>query len=1668
MKSHPKRSMVYKRKVIPAMIAACGLAASLTGPGLAELADLADVPLANSPSDAVLPNLMYILDDSGSMMWDYMPDNIYSGPGAGGGTRNNCKTLTSCGTAGCTVNVAATPCMDGSTPSDWGEAPYYSAQFNQVYYNPDIEYTAGVNSSGITLGNIDPAAAYLDAYLNTSTRNLKTNTRDIYYCTVPSPSTSQFNDSAICRRNGINNIPAAPNNYFLYWKNDVANGGYPAGSSTGNGFQYRVVRNTGNPYYFRIAAHEYCSDENLVNCALANADGSAPTGFTFPAPVRYCASTTDAASTAAVSGNDQATVSVAASAGATTISVASQSGFTAGEQITVPLDDGTQFQATISSAGTTSLSLATSIPAGRSIAVNASVVNSSPKCRKTFGVGTFIYPRLGRFTRVDITSSTATYAKSATAVRPDCGAGTTCTYAQELQNYANWFSYYRTRMAMMKTATGLAFRTIDDRYRVGFITINPSVSGVVTTTRYLPIGTFGTTQKDNFYTLLYSQTDHGSTPLRLALSRVGRHFAGVTTGINDGMSADPMQYSCQQNFALLTTDGYWNDSGTVAVDTAGVAVGNQDNVPTSGTPVYVSRPTGTLDGTGVIQTTGTPFLERERVICTGSGTITNWTTGGNSGSNTTACGCSSGQKSVWERRRELSFNVTLTDGTQTSATTNVTSISFTQITPCDSNVEQTTRNVTETIHQICLSNNSTTFGSLVSGVTSGGQTSCACGGNRRRIFKRDRVLQIVSTVTDGVTGSSTTSTVGITFTNVTPLSNPAGNVNGCTSGSLTAALATFSNTTSSTSTVSSNGGTTVSNANPAPALATNPTTTAAGGQTVTTTFAGSPNTLADVAMYYYKTDLRTTGALAPNNVPTNDKDVASHQHMVTFTLGLGLTGLMNYRSDYETATTGDFARIKNADTTCSWLPAGQTCNWPIPSSSSPTTLDDLWHAAVNGRGTYYSAADPNSLADGLSGALSALKIQTAAASASATSSPNITETDNFIYSSTFRTVKWDGQITAQRIDTNTGNVLPAVVWEAQGLLNAKTTALSDTRSIWKFGASATGAANTNLVPFLWGNLSGNTASSVCSTSTERGCFQAKGANLNQYSLMDAATRALADNGENMVNWLRGQTRWEGSLLAVERIYRDRDHILGDPINATPAYVRAPVFNFQDTVSPLYSAFKTANATRQGVLYIAANDGMVHAFNGEDTPNAVATSAASAAGGTELWAYMPRMIFPNVHKLATDTWDIHHKFLVDGSPQVMDAFETTTPATTSAVASGAWKTILVGGLNKGGRGFYALDVTDPVTPKGLWEICADSNLCATSDADIGYSYGNAIITKLPNLAAHGANAGKWVAIFTSGINNYEGGLGDGLGYLYVRDLFTGAAIYKVGTGAGSTTTPAGLSKISAFADNFNNDNTATFIYGGDLLGNLWRFDMSTNPPHVLKLAELKDAAAGRPQSITSRPELGVIDSKRVVFVGTGRYLGVDDLVDPATISLPWAYQQSIYAIKDAFASGASAGHGDIRGLAAPNNLVQQTLTDNGTSRTTSNNTVNWTNNVGWYVDLNPGSTSPGERVNLDPQLVLGTLVVVANVPNNNSCTVGGDSFIYQFNYASGSYVASSPGQQVAQKFTGQITVGLVVVRLPSGVFKGIATGATGTKTPVGVNVGGTGGSGRRVSYREVIK
>jgi type IV pilus assembly protein PilY1 len=1106
----------------------------------------------------------------------------------------------------------------------------------------------------------------------------------------------------------------------------------------------------GNANYFTLSPVEYCSDLHLTDCMGATSPQlgvsvpGRPNGgtvnFTYPAYVRYCSSA--AAATAAP---------IAASA------------------------------------------LPSVAPSGASIV-----------CVDKYYSPTYVYPRYGLYTRGDIVSTTANYFNRPN--RADCAAAPTCTYTEEMTNFANYLAYYRRRMQAMKTSAGLSFTGLDDRYRVGFLVIEPASNTTVvkcttypcsTSSEFLPIDVFNPAQKQLFYSIFYAQSPGGGTPLRRALTRAGRYFAHKTDGINGNMTDDPVQYSCQQNFALLTTDGMWkaySGNGDGSMLDGVTPVGNQDNNPNDPSGV-VSRASGTYDG------------------------------------------------------------------------------------------------------------------------------NCAAGD-------------------------------------------------------------------------------------------------------VSTSPGGCSNTLADVAMYYYKTDLRdsslgnATGALgqdvAANNVPTTDADPANWQHMVTFSLALA-DGLMTWQSDYLTASTGDYKSITSGASGCWWSGAG-TCNWPTVLEATPPALDDLWHAAVNGHGMYFHAGDAQSLTNGLSGALAGMSARTAAAAASATSSPNITQLDNVIYSTTYETVDWSGQLIAQYIDTTSGAVLPTVLWSAQAALDGTVSASSDSRTIYTFDSSA----SNHLKSFSY-----NAFNATEKAWTDNACSPLT--KLSQCSTLSGPQQNWANNGANIVNFVRGQTQNEG--LAI----RDRKHVLGDTVDATPVYVRAPTYNFADAVTPSYATFKTAQASRQPVIYLAANDGMLHAIDAR---------VGAGANGAELWSYVPRMLLPNLYKLADINYASKHVFYVDGSPSTMDAYY-----------GGSWHTVLVGGLNDGGRGYYALDVTNPSSPQALWEFCSDSTLCALSDADLGYSYGNPVITKLKN--------GTWVVMVTSGYNNVTPG--DGRGHLYILDLATGSLLYKVNTSAGSTGTPSGLGKIAAYADSFQKDNTARYVYGGDLRGNMWRFDLTGTPgsaPGVQLLGTLTDAA-NRPQSVTTRPELGYANGYRLIFVGTGRYLGMSDLTDPAT----WtpastdAWQQSLYAFKD---TGTNLGN-----LRTSGNMVQQTITvKDSLNRSSSNNSVDWTSKNGWFVDFNPGGTSPGERVTIDPLLTLGTLNVKTNVPSINGCVFGGDSWVYQFRYDTGTYVSTSPGQVLGQKVTGALTVGFVIIGLPGGGLKDITTTATGEKKVYGVNLGGGGGSGKRIGWREI--
>jgi type IV pilus assembly protein PilY1 len=1173
-------------------------------------------------------------------------------------------------------------------------------------------------------------------------------------------------------------------------------------------------------------------------------------------------------------------------------------------------------------------------------------VNNTPQ-------GTYYYTKQNTTTKTKTCDADANYDLVASASGIEA-PGVANGSAAAKTNYANWYSYYRRRAFMLKAGAGEAFKDLDEsKYRVGLFFINSIESGSGSGTKKnndLKIADFSGsasgTQRYNWYSKLYAGRDGGATPLRGALSRMGQMYAGQISGY------DPVQYSCQQNFTILSTDGYWNTNDETTSYTAkkidnSADIGNQDG---GGSAAVAARATITTDG-------------------------------------------SFGNSNCY-RVDSLTVNV----------------------------------------------------GGAAVELLNSPPVSPSCSGNAS-----GRASNFGQAVRDSINSKTATTGFSASFSGSTITINAPTSLGNFTA-TPTMSWTKVGGTSTEDYTITAFG----SGAN----------AVAGAGRPYLDVFNAS-NTLADVAYYYYNTDLRdsstlnncsntiggtTYNGLCDDNVLGGGNDQNRKQHMTTFTVGLGVSGSITYETNYETA-----ANI--AGVTQYYDIVNASADWPNPITNTTTArIDDLWHAAVNGHGVYYSAANAETLKDGLQAALAGVQARTGSSAAAATSNLEPVAGDNYVYVALYRTQNWDGDLKAFSIDPATGALSGSELWSAQSKLDAQVAAAgasADGRTIKFFSSGAT----NKLKDFTESNLTADSLtanfSNICNKTPA----------IEQCATLSSSQVTAANTAQNLINYLRGQSDYEdeaGNATAANKIYRGREHVLGDTVNAVPVYMKKPPFSY-DAYDSTYATFKTNNADRAPTVFIAANDGMLHAINATSD----SASADYANRGKERWAYVPKLVMPNMWKLADTNYADNHQYFVDGSPTVADICTSLQASNRQMCASATnWKTILVGGLNKGGCGYYALDVTDPAAPKGLWEFTNDN---------LGYSYGNPIVGKRKD--------GKWVVIFTSGYNNYSGNgcgsTGDGNGHVFVVDAATGALLNDIvtytsgSTPAGSTSTPSGLAKLNAWIDNASLP-IIDRLYGGDMLGNLWRIDFDDNyPPNssggreAVLLAQLTNGTAAQP--ISTKPELAEITSGgatySVVFVGTGKYLGTGDIND--------TNQQSIYAIKDTL---GSSGIGPVRGTGS--NMVARTLTETtGTTGSLSGVTIrrvagtdmNWATKDGWYIDLNPGNASPGERVNVDMSLQFNNLTVAANVPSNNACDVGGHAYLYFLDIYTGKNLTTAVDGMAGKLLSGNALVaGIKTLKLTSGKTVSVVTdtagGVTSEDNPSAT--GGGAGTARRTTWREI--
>lgn len=617
----------------------------------------------------------------------------------------------------------------------------------------------------------------------------------------------------------------------------------------------------------------------------------------------------------------------------------------------------------------------------------------------------------------------------------------------------------------------------------------------------------------------------------------------------------------------------------------------------------------------------------------------------------------------------------------------------------------------------------------------------------------------------------------------------------------------------------------------------------------------------------------------------------------------------------------------------------------------------LADAAEYGTGTYYQANDEASLTIALQAALADIAKRTGSAASVATNSTRLAS-DTFIYQARFSSKDWGGQLLAYPIGSN-GDIANLEDGEDVPSLELDD---GSTRTGWNAANEMPGRSDRNIYTY-------DPSAAAGSRGRE---FQWASLTAAQQTALNTDVSGTVDgNGEARLWYLRGD-RSNESPNGVQ--FRPRSSVLGDIVNSDPTYVGQQNYGYDvlsGTEGSSYLTYRDSSAftSRTPMVYVAANDGMLHGFNAET--------------GVELMAYMPNAVYPQLSALTHLSFNTNHRLINDGAPRAMDAY-----------IDGSWRTILVGSLGGGGKGVYALDVTDPDNFSAddvMWEFTS------ADDSNMGVAIPSPTIARLAN--------GKWAAIVANGYNS------GGNAKLFVLDLETGAIIREIDTGVSGDNGLSNPTPVDVDADRITD-----FVYAGDLRGNMWKFDLSSSNasnwgvafevggvPAPLYTACSSDPCNGSNyQPITARPEVGISPpAGYFVYFGTGRYFAEGD-------NGVGTGANTVYAIRDVNEKGAStlvlptAGRS---GLVEQEVLYEDVVDFDGNIegiRVTTNNPIE-DDDDGWYLDL----PTTGERQVSTPILRAGRIIFTTVIPSGDECSAGGESWLMELDALSGSRLGTSP-------------------------------------------------------------
>lgn len=734
------------------------------------------------------------------------------------------------------------------------------------------------------------------------------------------------------------------------------------------------------------------------------------------------------------------------------------------------------------------------------------------------------------------------------------------------------------------------------------------------------------------------------------------------------------------------------------------------------------------------------------------------------------------------------------------------------------------------------------------------------------------------------------------------------------------------------------------------------------------------------------------------------------------------------------------------------------------ANSLPDTTE--WDADNDGvPDNYFLVINPLKLEQQLGKALAKIQNDSGTAAALATNSQSF-RNDLTLYQARFSSDGWGGELNAYSVSAT--GVLSSPIWQAQYVLATQS---PESRLILTYDPDiATVDGNGRPlrgIPFKWASMINSGTLQTSLNKTWSGTTDTLGSDRLSYLR------------GGVVSGLRTRPTVKGTSTS---------NLLGDIVNSAIQFVGAPSFGYAESS---YLNYYNAKKSRDPMVYVGSNDGMLHGFD--------------AATGAEKISYIPSALYRNyrLNKLTAADYgktSNPHTYFVDGTPTVGDVCSGTCSSASD------WKTILVGGLNRGGQGIYALNISNPddfsegtASSTVLWEF-NDSNDNVTVATDfgytddsnsrysLGYTYSRPAIVRIctqrdttststPKICP--AENRKWVVVFGNGYNNSDSdGYASATGHamFYVLDALTGNVLTKISTKAGSPGTPNGLATVAP--DDADGDTVIDYVYGGDLLGNMWKFDLSGNTPADWKVAYgtattpaplyIAKNNSGSTQPITTSPEIASHPfGGTMVLFGTGKY--IERTVDPSNND-----QQSFYGIRD--------NNALVSSLTPRSNLQAQTI--DSLSVSTSNGNLNsgssieisdWSSIKGWYIDL----PETRERVGYDPRLFGEILYFPTLAPSTDICDYGGNSWDYFVNYLTGGALLVSPFEGVGKIQTSVTSVSGIAVRRKSEIgisptgtsisagrgqgrfFKG---GSTGGIEGFGVNLGTN--QGRRIAWREL--